>query len=100
MLSGGRAAQARPARNGEGTDDMPIYEYHCDDCGAEFETLVFTAQDIVNVACESCGSGSVTKLMSGAAVGHGGAAGGECGGGACDYNPRSHSCGGGCGCGG
>ena len=81
---------------------MPIYEYHCDECGAEFEALVFTAQDIVNVVCTACNSSNVMKLMSAAAVGHGGgsASAGDCGSGPCDYNPRSHSCGGGCGCGG
>lgn len=41
---------------------MPIYEYHCNSCGAEFEKLVFGAKPAV--ACEKCGSDKTEKLMS------------------------------------
>lgn len=73
---------------------MPIYEYHCDSCGTDFEELVFSAADQMNVTCKSCSSDRVTKLMSGAAVvsgaskstpsytppkGGGGCCGGNCG---------------------
>ena len=78
---------------------MPIYEYRCENCGAEFETLVFTPRDIMSVACTTCGSDKVSKLMSGASVLQGDSGGGSCGSGPCDYNPGSHTCGGGCGCG-
>jgi putative FmdB family regulatory protein len=40
---------------------MPIYEYHCRDCGARFEALVRAGPF---VACPSCGSSFVDKLLS------------------------------------
>lgn len=39
---------------------MPIYEYHCNECGNDFETLVFGSQEVV---CPKC-SGSVNRVMS------------------------------------
>lgn len=39
---------------------MPIYEYHCDCCEKDFETLVFGSQEVL---CPTCG-GPVHKLMS------------------------------------
>jgi putative FmdB family regulatory protein len=41
---------------------MPIYEYHCKDCNADFEKLVFGSNP--EVACEKCGSKKTEKLMS------------------------------------
>ncbi|MHB8110424.1 MAG: FmdB family zinc ribbon protein [Syntrophorhabdaceae bacterium] len=41
---------------------MPIYEYKCDDCGAINEFIVFSANE--GVACRSCNSPKMTKLMS------------------------------------
>ncbi len=41
---------------------MPIYEYHCNACGAHFEKIVFGANP--EVACEKCGSKKTGKLMS------------------------------------
>ncbi|MBU1248999.1 MAG: zinc ribbon domain-containing protein [Proteobacteria bacterium] len=41
---------------------MPIFEYKCKDCGAEFEELIFSETD--EVACEECGSKNTGKLMS------------------------------------
>ena len=47
---------------------MPLYEYRCQDCGAEFEELVsFSARD--DVVCEQCGSKNVERLVSGFASG-------------------------------
>lgn len=40
---------------------MPIYEYHCENCGEEFEYLVFGNEDPDCTACEST---NVSKLMS------------------------------------
>ena len=40
---------------------MPIYEYICRECAAEFEKLVGAH---VAVACPSCQSGRVTRRMS------------------------------------
>ncbi len=40
---------------------MPIYEYHCEKCGEDFECLVFGSD---KPECGSCHSKKVTKLMS------------------------------------
>jgi putative FmdB family regulatory protein len=40
---------------------MPIYEYVCKQCGAEFEELVFGGEA---VACPECGATDTEKLMS------------------------------------
>jgi putative FmdB family regulatory protein len=41
---------------------MPIYEYHCNACNADFEKLVFGANP--EVACSQCGSKKTEKLLS------------------------------------
>ncbi len=40
---------------------MPIYEYKCNSCGAEFEKLVFGSQ---KVTCPDCSSDDLTKKFS------------------------------------
>lgn len=40
---------------------MPIYEYRCRKCRTEFELLVRAS---TVVACESCGSADLEKLLS------------------------------------
>jgi putative FmdB family regulatory protein len=73
---------------------MPIYEFNCTNCGRDFETLVFSAEESIN--CPACGSQEARKLMSGfnraggseqmgdmAAMGGGGCGCGGCGGGHC-----------------
>ncbi|MDP2644832.1 MAG: zinc ribbon domain-containing protein [Desulfobacterales bacterium] len=40
---------------------MPIYEYHCNACTWDFESLVFGTEVPV---CPSCSSKQVSKLMS------------------------------------
>jgi putative FmdB family regulatory protein len=40
---------------------MPIYEYICKQCGAEFEELVFGGEA---VPCPECGATETEKLMS------------------------------------
>lgn len=40
---------------------MPIYEYTCNECGKEFEELVF---DDETPPCPSCASTNTVKLMS------------------------------------
>jgi putative FmdB family regulatory protein len=45
---------------------MPIFEYVCDDCGSEFETLVLCRDE--NVSCSNCSSANLTKKMSTCAV--------------------------------
>jgi len=71
---------------------MPIYEYHCPECGADFERLV---RGQASVACPTCQSDSVERRFSvpappqGRAGGRGlpvakpSGGGGGCGGGSC-----------------
>jgi putative FmdB family regulatory protein len=47
---------------------MPLYEYRCDRCGAEFEELV-AARAADAVTCRRCNSVRVTRLLSAFAVG-------------------------------
>jgi putative FmdB family regulatory protein len=41
---------------------MPIYEFDCEECGNRFEELV--PGEAAEVACPSCGSTRVERLMS------------------------------------
>ncbi len=41
---------------------MPIFEFSCDQCGKQFERLVFKSDE--PVSCPACGQDKVTKLMS------------------------------------
>ena len=44
---------------------MPIFEYHCNDCGTDFETFALSAREKQTAAsCVDCGSESVKKLFS------------------------------------
>jgi len=42
---------------------MPLYEYQCDACGAQFELIRKFADPPVDV-CPTCGAGGVRKLLS------------------------------------
>ncbi len=64
---------------------MPIYEYRCGECGAEFEKLVGSQ---IAVACPSCASGRVIRRISLVGIKSGSAPAAMPGG----------CCGGGCGC--
>lgn len=43
---------------------MPIFEYRCDACGAEFELLVRSQREERGVMCRSCGSKHVERRPS------------------------------------
>jgi len=73
---------------------MPIYEYVCDDCGAEYERIVLNAG--TKVACPKCEStkntiqlsvfaahGNGTKASGGSSSGPSSGSGGGCCGGTC-----------------
>ncbi|PYR43789.1 MAG: FmdB family transcriptional regulator [Acidobacteria bacterium] len=45
---------------------MPLYDFHCNECGHEFEALV-RPQD-PPAKCPSCQSATVEKLLSGFAL--------------------------------
>ena len=68
---------------------MPIYEYRCRGCGADFEKYVAAAG--VTVACPACTSADISRKLSVFGLRHDGpVASMPSGGGGC--------CGGGCGC--
>lgn len=72
---------------------MPIYEYQCDTCGAEFQDLVLSREAETDVRCKQCNSEHVTKLLSGSAVKSGASST------ASSYSPpKGGGCGGGCSC--
>ena len=41
---------------------MPIFEYHCNACGSEFEKLVKSKD--AEISCAECGSKDVKKKVS------------------------------------
>jgi putative FmdB family regulatory protein len=42
---------------------MPIYEYHCTHCGAEFE-VIQKISDALITRCEACGEDTAQRLVS------------------------------------
>lgn len=80
---------------------MPLYEYACRACGADFEMLRRSQDRLAPAVCPTCGEQQLSLRMSAAAVGAGrGSSGGDacslpggsmgmggcCGGGACGLN--------------
>ena len=60
---------------------MPIYEFHCNECGQENEVLV-RSSDWQGTPCPDCGSTQLTKILStfAASVAGGGGDGPSCSG--------------------
>lgn len=52
---------------------MPIREFLCTQCGADFEKIVRASQSSAAVACPECGSDRLEKKLSGFAAHSGGA---------------------------
>ena len=73
---------------------MPIYEYICEDCGANYERIVMNQKQ--SITCPKCESSKKTIQLSVFAApangtkSSGGSSSGPASGGSC--------CGGGCGC--
>ena len=61
----------------------PLYEYQCRSCGTVNEHLVGVGSDAPELACSSCGSDELEKMMSIISVSRGAAPEAGCGG-ACD----------------
>jgi putative FmdB family regulatory protein len=40
---------------------MPIYEYHCNNCGKDFESLVFGKEEPI---CPACKNKKVSRILS------------------------------------
>lgn len=78
---------------------MPIYEFHCQGCGRDFEELVLGRPE--KIVCPDCGSEDCRKLMSASSFVSKGADGstvsGSAGGGCSGCAATSCST---CGCGG
>lgn len=49
---------------------MPIYEYVCRQCGAEFEELIRSAGDEKKLRCEKCDGSKVERKLSVPAAPH------------------------------
>ncbi len=43
---------------------MPIYEFHCKDCGEEFEVFLKNKNELSEVSCPKCKSKNIKRLMS------------------------------------
>ncbi len=43
---------------------MPIYEFHCEECGKDFESLVMIPSALNDVSCKHCNSTNIKKLVS------------------------------------
>lgn len=43
---------------------MPIYEYHCNDCEADFEQFVRSMSSQETITCPDCGGQHVRKAIS------------------------------------
>ncbi len=44
---------------------MPLYEFDCLECGAEFERLVKRAGETAGLQCPSCGGSRLEEKISG-----------------------------------
>ena len=64
---------------------MPLYEYHCADCGSRFEVLQRLGQGPEGLECPDCGKTEVEKEYSTFA---GSVAGSSLGGGGCAPSGR------------
>ena len=45
---------------------MPLYAFHCTDCGEEFEQMRRFSEADLTPDCPACGSGNSRKLISAA----------------------------------
>ncbi len=43
---------------------MPIFEFICNKCENQFETIVTSTKDQNDVACRKCGSKNIEKIIS------------------------------------
>ncbi|MCD6338713.1 MAG: zinc ribbon domain-containing protein [Verrucomicrobia bacterium] len=72
---------------------MPIYEFHCNECGRDSEALTPTTE-WEGTVCPHCGSRNLSKKLSMFAA-TGGTEGGACSDGSCNWGSSCDT--GGCG---
>lgn len=75
---------------------MPIFDYHCDDCGSIYEVFHKVREKAEDIVCPQCGSTHSRKQISAPAVSMGAASssgsssesfgGGGCASGMCGLN--------------
>ena len=65
---------------------MPVYDYKCRKCGAEFEKFLRSMAAAASVKCEKCGSSKVEKMVTCCAISSAGKS--ESAG----HSASSHSC--------
>jgi putative FmdB family regulatory protein len=75
---------------------MPIFDYHCSDCGSTYEVFHKVREKTEDIVCPKCGSVQYTKQMSAPMVSMGGSSssesssgsfgGGGCASGMCGLN--------------
>jgi putative FmdB family regulatory protein len=75
---------------------MPIYEYVCDDCGAEYERIVLNGS--TKATCPKCASTQSTIQLSVFAAHGGNGAKSSSGSSSSGSSSRGGCCGGACGC--
>lgn len=47
---------------------MPIYEFQCDDCRHQFESIVMSPAALTDLACPLCHSKTIHKIISAGVV--------------------------------
>jgi putative FmdB family regulatory protein len=57
---------------------MPLYEYHCKECGEEFEKMVRFSEASQSPECPNCGSKQTHKQISTVATHLASASAGSC----------------------
>ncbi|GAP08638.1 MAG TPA: zinc ribbon domain-containing protein [Anaerolinea thermolimosa] len=67
---------------------MPLYEYHCQECGADFEKMVRFSEANTNPPCPHCNSLQTSKRLSTFASPASGAPGIPSSGGSCSTGGR------------
>ena len=75
---------------------MPVYEFHCDACQADFDEIVSMSARDHKVACTKCGSKKTGRKLSAVSVGaaaKGGESGGHVHSGSCGCGKPMGSCG-------
>jgi putative FmdB family regulatory protein len=74
---------------------MPIFDYHCTDCGSTYEVFHKVREKTEDIVCPKCGSNHSKKQMSAPVISMGGSSstesntqnfGGGCASGMCGLN--------------